>query len=511
MFHQGDLQSGITLAMQQGKTVACFEDDSLDSSTWEDKWLRDGRLSDLLAQNVVLLRIQAGSVEHGFLAHFCPVERAPSLVLIDNGQLKENLSSGITQEEFVRRLRAAFGANVPTTEEDVAMNEAPESTTEEQILTTGTSGSPMNAHPATSRHAEPSIHPSAETLDSTESTPPTATPASSTPEPRPEPNPAVQALLLERAARLEAERAAREEAERIARAEKAAGKRRAVDTEVEASGSSAVRQAQMSYAAQQRLRKIEEKKELQRILATIEADKKERRQREEERRLRVAAEAEEEARRQRGETSDASIPQSQRSQQPSAQPQPPTSTHPQCHLQILLFDGSRLRHPFPRHATLRQDVRPWIDASISSAETPKSALPPYTFKQILPSQPARPIPISEEDQPLAFIGLMPNATLVLVPVNTFTEAYTGSVGRGILGQAYSGIRWVVEGLTSGVSAVTGAVAPYVPGSGQAGQQQQDMPPENPTADDGRPAATAAAGRARVNLDFEPNRKDDKDE
>lgn len=41
------------------------------------------QLKDLLAQNVVLLRIWAGSVEHGFLAHFCPVELAPSLVLIE--------------------------------------------------------------------------------------------------------------------------------------------------------------------------------------------------------------------------------------------------------------------------------------------------------------------------------------------------------------------------------------------------------------------------------------------
>lgn len=378
------------------------------------------------------------------------------------------------------------------------MDEAPESATEEQTPITRTSDSPIGGHPATFRHAEPSVAAAHETLDSTESTPPTATPASSTPEPPPEPNPAVQALLLERAARLDAERAAREEAERVSRAEKAAGKRRAVDSEVEASGSSAVRQAQMSYAAQQRLRKIEEKKELQRILATIEADKKERKQREEERKLRAAAEADEEAGR-RPEPASSVPTQQLHKSQPETEASAVANKNAQCHLQILLFDGSRLRHPFPRHATLRQDVRPWIDASISNSEMPRSALPPYTFKQILPSQPARPIPISEEDQPLAFIGLMPNATLVLVPIATFAEAYSGSVGRGVLGQAYSGIRWVYGGLASGVNTVAGVVAPYITGGGQAGQAQQAGTAAGEAEGDGGTAAAAAVGRARVNV------------
>ncbi|MBE7182344.1 MAG: hypothetical protein INR71_14265, partial [Terriglobus roseus] len=56
-----------------------------------------------------MLRIQAGSQEAGFLAAFCPVDNVPSLVLIENGQLKERIVVGVEKDEFVRRLRGAFG------------------------------------------------------------------------------------------------------------------------------------------------------------------------------------------------------------------------------------------------------------------------------------------------------------------------------------------------------------------------------------------------------------------
>ncbi len=362
-----------------------------------------------------------------------------------------------------------------------------ESTAEERAAPGSAS---MDTEPATFNRAEPSIPPSAETLDSTESTPPTATPASSTPEPPGESNPAIQALLLERAARLDAERTAREEAERIARAEKAAGKKRAVETEVEASGSSAVRQAQMSYAAQQRLRKIEEKKEFNRILATIEADKKERRVREEERRLRVAAEAAEADGVVRRVVAEGGSAHQAKNEQPIPDASRASDKHTHCHLQILLFDGTRLRHAFPRHSTLRADVRPWIDASLVSDPTiPK--LPPYTFKHIVPAQPARPISIGEEDEPLAFIGLMPNATLVLVPVQTFTEAYTGAGDAGALGSVFYGIRWVVGGVGSSVGALAGAVAGLVPGGRQATQPQLRQPVQAETEGAGESGSAAA--------------------
>ncbi|KAJ8106375.1 hypothetical protein OPT61_g9579 [Boeremia exigua] len=71
MFYEGTLQSGIGQAIQQQKLVACFiRDDGAASKQWEDEWLRSGWLSSLLEQKAVLLRLESGSTEAGFLAAF---------------------------------------------------------------------------------------------------------------------------------------------------------------------------------------------------------------------------------------------------------------------------------------------------------------------------------------------------------------------------------------------------------------------------------------------------------
>lgn len=122
MFHQGDLQSGIALAIQQSKSVACFVrgtrstpscvdesthsnrtlDDDRESSEWENEWLQeeqvrgannscpyteivlliDHKVAQVLTTKAVVLRLQAGSQEAGFLAAFCPVNEVPILVII---------------------------------------------------------------------------------------------------------------------------------------------------------------------------------------------------------------------------------------------------------------------------------------------------------------------------------------------------------------------------------------------------------------------------------------------
>lgn len=143
MFHQGDLQSGISLAIQEQKLVACFvrqgkllalnsmaladtiADDDHWSKTWEEQWLTDqgqdeggetsddaNRIPDMgaqLASKAVLLRIDYGSKEASFLSAFCPIDKAPTLVIINNGILVEKLEGGISQEEFNARLGKAIG------------------------------------------------------------------------------------------------------------------------------------------------------------------------------------------------------------------------------------------------------------------------------------------------------------------------------------------------------------------------------------------------------------------
>ncbi|KAF1975591.1 hypothetical protein BU23DRAFT_503558 [Bimuria novae-zelandiae CBS 107.79] len=111
MFHEGNLQSGITRAIREQKLVGCFvRDDGAESTTWEDEWLKSGWLSSLLEQKAVLLRLEAGSTEAGFLSAFCTISATPTFIVIQNGQLQEHLSSGISQNEFVNRVRKVLGA-----------------------------------------------------------------------------------------------------------------------------------------------------------------------------------------------------------------------------------------------------------------------------------------------------------------------------------------------------------------------------------------------------------------
>jgi hypothetical protein len=57
------------------------------------------QLSDLLLQTTVLLRLEAGSTEAGFLAAFCPVSQTPTLVVIQyvHGMVYNYLANSIQQ------------------------------------------------------------------------------------------------------------------------------------------------------------------------------------------------------------------------------------------------------------------------------------------------------------------------------------------------------------------------------------------------------------------------------
>lgn len=160
MFFQGDLQSGIGLAIRESKSVACFvADDQEESSKWETKWLSDERVRDLLAQSAVLLRLQAGSQEASFLSAFCPVDVVPVLVIIHNGQLKETLKSGCDEDEFVSRVNAAFDvpAAIPPTRQ--TSTSAQQVAASSNRITPGTAQPPPTQVPAASDESPVSQNP----------------------------------------------------------------------------------------------------------------------------------------------------------------------------------------------------------------------------------------------------------------------------------------------------------------------------------------------------------------
>ncbi|OJD28566.1 hypothetical protein ACJ73_00007 [Blastomyces percursus] len=114
MFYEGDLQGGIALAINEAKHVICFvRDDTDESSKWENEYLANDEIAPLVKSKTISLRLQAGSVEAGYLASFCPIGKVPTLVVIRNGVLREYIVSGVSEEEFKRRLKKALEA-LPT-------------------------------------------------------------------------------------------------------------------------------------------------------------------------------------------------------------------------------------------------------------------------------------------------------------------------------------------------------------------------------------------------------------
>lgn len=232
----------------------------------------------------------------------------------------------------------------------------------------------------------------------------------------------VQALLAERAKRLEADQKAREAAAKAER-EKRAQERREVAKHNSEPTSPNMTAAESSYAQMLRRKKQDEKDERQRILRRIEDDKKERREREaQEKQARLLLSAMD---------SDASTAAAGS----SSQAEPPIQLRsrgggPTCNLQVRLFDGSTVRGRFSRDDTLGNHVRKWVDDNRTDGDGP------YTFRILLTPLPNKVVEPGEESETLGDLGLAPSATLVLVPVIRVASAYAQSGGLLSRGMAY---------------------------------------------------------------------------
>lgn len=252
---------------------------------------------------------------------------------------------------------------------------------------------------------------------------------------QPQQSPQVQALLAERAKRLEADKKAKAKAEKDARA-----KARQEANEAHEGQSSNANPAGKSYAEEIRQKKIQAAEERKRILKRIEDDKQERKEREaQERQARLLLSA----------TQDGEGPSYQAPPIPLPRIQGGAKGGDRCNLQIRLFDGSTIRTQFKSDATLSKDVRDWIDEDRTDGDAP------YTFRIVLTPLPNKAIEPAEESESLLSLGLAPSATLVLVP-SKHALAYTRSNGfiwqtlayiLGIFGAGYGLITSVFGGFT----------------------------------------------------------------
>ncbi|KAK0628666.1 hypothetical protein B0T17DRAFT_490740 [Bombardia bombarda] len=426
MFFEGSLENGIATAVQQSKFVLCFvTDGEAESQQWEDEFLKADEIRSLIETETVALRLEAGSEEEGYFVQLFPVPKKPTVVIIRNGQLKEYLFAGATKEDFVRRVQTALQPTepAPATSPSPAPSQSypsaaslapqPESTTQPAASSPSCSNP---SPPSSSAHTQPG---------SSESAPAASSPNPGAPSPSNEAQ--IQALLTERAARLAAQKKKEEEDAKRRRIEQAQAK-----ADVEAA--TGQKDPQTKHIEMVKKKQQEAREERQRILKAIEDDKAARRARQAE----IAAERRTASTDEKTESSSSSAPFA-----PASQLLPSTgrlSEH--CALQARLFDGSTIRSRFSSTENTLNDVRQWIDETRGDGKTP------YTFKVLLSPLPSRTIDVTEENIPLHVLGLAPSATLILVPVQKYSAAYSGG-GRGELANIFSRFIAYLLALVSG--------------------------------------------------------------
>ncbi|OKL63438.1 hypothetical protein UA08_01986 [Talaromyces atroroseus] len=390
MFYQGDLQSGIALAMREAKAVVCFVRDNQEESTrWEDDYFDNDELRELLSNYAVALRLVAGTRETGFLISICPVQSYPTLIVIRNGVVQEYIFSGTMKDEFQTRLKTVLAASPNPNTAPIAPTPPPAAAQQGNSQTIGTT--------ATTDHDLNQTH----------------TPV----------------------AQYQNHQATIESTERTNRRNVRDGK-----------------QPDKQMTAEEK-KAMQEKEDRRALQLKIQREQKE--QREERERIRNQIKHDQEARRQRAaEEKGISSTSSSTPKNISAE-RPEKRQASDYRLQIRLFDGSSVRHNFPPSATIRKDIRPWLETQRSDGSQP------YNLKHILTPLPNRTISVSEEERSLEELELGPTASLVMVPVPSYIEAYAPSgVMSGLPGRVISSGYGLVSGVVGGVTGMVGGLLGY---------------------------------------------------
>lgn len=170
-----------------------------------------------------------------------------------------------------------------------------------------------------------------------------------------------------------------------------------------------------------------------------------------------------------------------------ARPKPAPKVPKQYRLQIRLFDGSSVRSSFDPSQTIRKDVRPWLDDQMDEKH-------PFNLKHILTPLPNRTLTIADEEQTLQeYLGFGATANLVMVPIQSYTEAYTGSGSLPVraVSSAY-------DLATSTVGAAAGYVGSWL-GYGQTTASEGSSATEPSASGDAIRTASRPAGSRGPNI------------
>lgn len=505
--------------------------DDEQSSQWEDNFLKDEQVTTALTAKAITLRINGGSQEAQHLAAYYPVPVLPAFFIISNGQLVLDLRAGEGKDQFKAAILKALSSrspqpqsttSSPTPNSDSSMTQhtsvqsvpRPSSLTTRSSSAHSSSDQPDTSHlatrPGSAASPPPSLQPTTlnsdpdtlsstarntasnrdmpqsrnQYMDRTAAVPSTAiqSTAPSSASPSSQPSQTVQNLLAERRRRLEIDKMEKDAAEKAERKAKAEARKEAT---VVAPDSAKAKQA--TYAAQQRKRQQEARVERERILRQIEHDKAERKEKEERRKAIAKAEAE-------GTDGAGGLVDQQLASEVNF---PKNTKSKESAVQVRLFDGTTVRSRFPSDQTLRGNVRSWIDQQ-------KLDDVPYTFKQVLTPMPNRTLSISEEEETLQSLGLTPSATLVIVPVQGYTAAYSG--GEGIFSKGASAGYSVVA---AGAGIVTGALGSFL-GLGRA-TAPGEIPDAHDTMMQGTVEADATGTGSGINVRTLRDQRDDQDD
>jgi hypothetical protein len=387
------------------------------------------------------------------LSAFSDLSSIPAFVVIQNGQLQLQLKSDVTKNEFINSVRQVLGAN-PIPGSSTAQKSPPQASTPEATESRTITGAENDLYGP----SEPLI---------------------------PTPAPAAASTL----------------------SANARGKQKATPTPNSKPTTTAGYDSKTQQEARDALRKKKkaEADELARIKARIEADKAARRLHAEQRKAEREKERKTEA-------------QTATSSHPAPSIQGPRSQAKTVALNVRLFDGRTIRSTFPREASLQSEVRAWVDSEFSKLAQDdeninNKQLPPYYFRNVLAPQPSRELSVGDESQTLGDIDLAPSATLVLVPVKGYTDAYSGGESGGVVGAATG----LVSGILGFVGSTLGSIINYgaapiaeanaqepLHGGQRMGQRRNEEPTRDPVLDNagqGVRVRTLADQRAREGQTF----------
>ncbi|GAM43774.1 hypothetical protein TCE0_060f18859 [Talaromyces pinophilus] len=415
MFYQGGLQSGIATAMREAKPVVCFvRDDQEESTTWEDEYFDNEELRQLLSNNSVALRLVAGTQEAGFLTSICPIQTFPAVIVIRNGMLQEYLVAGTAKDAFQTRLRTAIATSTAPVELSL---------------------------PVTSSDTTHAVEPQAPSLAVIqEPAQPQAPVVPTTPQPQPQSQPQEESVRIPPVPQTPTSQPPQSTAEISSRESIRAGKRP---------------ETHETRETPEQQKALQEEKQRRALQTKLQREQRE--QKEERERIRNQIRKDQEARKQRAAEEKANSSAANSSGGARAKKQPL-----QYRLQIRLFDGSSVRNSFPPSATIRKDVRPWLESQRSDGAEP------YNLKHILTPLPNRTISVAEEERTLEELEMGPTASLVMVPVPSYIEAYapTGVV-NSLPGRVVSSGYGLVSGVVGGVAGMVGGFLGYGSASNRA--------------------------------------------